>query len=140
MKKVLIATVSESTNTALSDALSQYEVHICTTGTDALKLLEDLQPDILILDFMLSAMDGLTVLRKSTFKPPTILARTNLITPTVMHAASKAGVQDLLIIPCTTRYIVDRLDALTEKSPSPEQAQGGVSIISSYIPSAGTKE
>ena len=105
---------------ALSEALPQYEVHICTTGTDVLKLLEALRPDILILDLMLPTMDGLTVLRSSTYKPHTILARTNLITPTVIHSAAKVGVQDLLLIPCTTRYIVERLNGLTEKIPSPE--------------------
>ena len=120
VRKILLATTDEATSTDLSNALFQYEVHICHTGTDALKLLETLRPDILILDLMLPAMDGLAVLRLSTFKPPTILARTNLITPTVVHSAAKAGVQALLLIPCTTRYIVERLNALTEKNPSPE--------------------
>ena len=119
MKKVLIATTCEATNTALSENLSQYEIHICSTGADALKLIETLRPDILILDLMLPYMDGLTVLRKSRFRPPIILARTNLITPAVLQTAAKLGVQDILLIPCTNRYIIERLKALTEKSPSP---------------------
>ena len=120
MRKILIATADKETSVDLSDTLFQYEVHICHTGTDALKLLETLRPDILVLDLMLPAMDGLAVLRLSTCKPPTILARTNLITPTVIHSAAKAGVQDLLLMPCTTRYIVERLNALIEKVPFPE--------------------
>lgn len=120
MRKILIATADEATSTDLSNALSQYEVHICSTGTDALKLLETLHPDILILDLMLPYMDGLTVLRKSKFRPRTTLARTNLITTAVLQFAADVGVQDLLLIPCTTRYIVDRLDALIGKFPSPE--------------------
>lgn len=120
MKKVLIATISEATNTALADALPQYEVHICTTGSEALELLETLQPDILILDLMLPTMDGLTVLRKSSFRPNTILACTNLISATVLQSAAAVGVQDILLIPCTIRYIIDRLDALTGKAPSLE--------------------
>lgn len=105
---------------ALSEVQSQHEVHICSTGTDALKLLETLQPDILILDLMLPYMDGLTVLRKSKFKPPIILARTNLINATVLQAAADVGVQDVLLIPCTIHYIVGRLNTLIEKAPSPE--------------------
>lgn len=120
VKKVLIATISEATNTALADALPQYEVHICTTGPEAIELLETLRPDILILDLMLPAMDGLTVLRKSSFRPSTILARTNLISATVLQSAATVGVQDILLVPCTIRYIIDRLDALIEKVPSPE--------------------
>ncbi|MBQ3529517.1 MAG: response regulator [Oscillospiraceae bacterium] len=120
MKKVLIATISEATNTALADALPHYEVHICTTGLEAIELLETLRPDILILDLMLPAMDGLTVLQKSSFRPSTILARTNLISATVLQSAAAVGVQDILLVPCTIRYIIDRLDTLTEKVPSPE--------------------
>ena len=120
VKKVLIATICDAANTALSEVLPQYEVHICTTGTDALKLIETLRPDILILDLMLPAMDGLTVLRKSGFRPPIILARTNLISPTILQSAADVGVQDILLIPCTVRYIVERLNALTENAPSPE--------------------
>ncbi len=118
MRKILIATTSEATSADLSKALSQYEVHICNTGTEALKLLETLQPDILILDLMLPTMNGLTVLRKSGFRPHIILALTNLVTATVLQSAAEVGVQDILLIPCTIRYIVNRLDALIEKAPS----------------------
>lgn len=118
MKKVLIATISEATNTALADALPQYEVHICTTGQEALELLETLRPDILILDLMLPAIDGFTVLRKSGFRPPIILARTNLISEYILQTAKSLDIRDVLLIPCTIRYLTKRLDALIEKVPS----------------------
>lgn len=120
MRKILIATADEAANTALSRALSQHDVHICSTGIDTLKMLEALQPDILILDLMLPAMDGLTVLRKTKFIPRTILARTNLITPAVWQSAADVGVQDIIIVPCTIRHIVEHWDALMEKAPSAE--------------------
>ena len=120
MRRMLIAITSEATSADLSNTLSQYEVHTCNAGTEALAMLEVLQPDILILDLMLPYMDGLTVLRISRFRPSTILARTNLITAFVLRSAAELNVQDVLLIPCTTRYIIDRLAALTEKAPSPE--------------------
>ena len=120
MRKILIATVSAATNAALLNSLSQCEGYTCSTGTEALAMLETVQPDILILDLMLPAMDGLTVLRKSRFKPQLILARTNLINVAVLQAAAEVGVQDIILIPCTIRYIAEHLDALTEKIPSPE--------------------
>ena len=120
MTKVLIATISEETNTDLAISLSRCEVHICNTGTEALVMLETMQPDILILDLMLPTMDGLTVLQKSRYRPRTILARTTLITAAVLQAAADVGVQDILLVPCTIRYIVDHLEALIEKAPSPE--------------------
>lgn len=118
MKKVLIATICKATSTALSNSLSRYEVHICSSGTDALHLIETVRPDILILDLMLPYMDGITVLRESKFRPPIILAQTNFISAAVLQAAAEVGVQDLLITPSTVRYIVDRLNTLTEKVPS----------------------
>lgn len=118
MKRILIATDDEATNTALSDTLSQYEVHICNTGIDALKMLETLQPDILILDLMIPTMDGLTVLRKSKFRPRAIVARTNLITADVLRSAADVGVQAITLVPCTIRHIIDLMDALIEKVPS----------------------
>lgn len=116
MKKVLIATTSEVTNADLSEALSQYEVHICSTGTEALAMIETMRPDILIIDLMLSFMDGLTVLRKTSFRPHIILARTNFISEPVLQSAANLGVQDMLLIPCTTRYTIMRLEALIEAS------------------------
>ena len=83
-------------------------------------MLEALRPDILILDLALPYMDGLTVLRRSGFRPPIILALTNIITPVVLQAAAAAGIQDMILIPCTVYYIKVRLEALIEKAPSPE--------------------
>ena len=120
MKKALIATICEATNVALSNLLTEYEVHTCSTATTALRLLETLRPHVLVLDLMLSEMDGITVLKKSNFRPPIILARTNLISRTVLQAAADVGVQDVLIIPCTPRYLADRLNKLTEEVPAPE--------------------
>ena len=120
MKKILIASASDVTNKELSKALSQYKVDICSTGTEALTMLELLQPDILILDLMLPAMDGLTVLQKTSVRPPIILARTNIISETVLQAAARVGVQDIILIPCTIRYIVNRLNALIKNCPSLE--------------------
>ncbi len=83
-------------------------------------MLETHRPDALILDLTLPVIDGLTVLRKSVFKPNIILALTNLATPAVVQAAADAGVQDMILIPCTIRHILEHLNALIEKAPSAE--------------------
>ena len=118
--KLLIAVKLEILADSLAASLHQYDIHICSTGTDALAMLETLQPEILLLDLSLPGMDGLTLLQKSQFKPKYILALTNLATPVVVQAAVDAGVQDMILIPCTIRHIVKHLDALTGKAPSAE--------------------
>lgn len=118
--KLLIAVKSEIIADALASALSMYDVHTCDTGPDALAILETHRPDALILDLTLPVIDGLTVLRKTSFRPHSILALTNLATPAVLQAAADEGVQDMILIPCTIRHIIEYLDSLIEKAPSTE--------------------
>lgn len=118
--KVLIAMATESLADLLAASLSQYDIHICRNGPDALTQTEALHPDILLLELALPGMDGITVLKKSTFKPPIILALTNLVTSAVLQAAADAGVQDMILLPCTVRHIIEHLNVLIEKAPSAE--------------------
>ena len=116
--KLLIAVKSEIIADFLASALSMYDIHICDTGPDALAMLETHRPDALILDLTLPVIDGLTVLRKTSFRPRIILALTNLASPAVLQAAADVGVQDMILIPCTIRHIIEHLNALIEKAPS----------------------
>lgn len=120
MWRVLIAMKSELLSGPLSAALCQHDVHTCSLGTDALAQIESLHPQILILDLMPPGMDGITLLQKSGYKPRIILALTNVLNQDVLAKAAAAGIQDVLLIPCTVPYILKRLNILTEKYPSAE--------------------
>lgn len=118
MSKLLIAIKSEILTDLLSSSLPKHGIHICHTGSDALEQIESLHPDALLLELMLPDIDGINVLRKSVYKPHTILALTNLASPAVLQAAADAGVQGIILIPCAVRHIIERLNALIEKAPS----------------------
>lgn len=118
--KLLIAVKSEIIADSLASALSMYDIHICDTGPDALAMLETHRPDALILDLTLPIVDGLTVLRKTGFRPRIILALTNLVNTAVLQAATDVGVQGIILIPCTIKHIIKQLNALIEKAPSAE--------------------
>ena len=118
--KLLVAVKSEIITDLLVSYLSMHDVHTCDTGTDALAMLKTHRPDALILDLALPVIDGLTVLRKTRFRPHIILALTNLATPAALQAAANAGVQDMILIPCTIHHIIEHLNALMEKAPSTE--------------------
>lgn len=81
-------------------------------------MLEKYRPDALILDLTLSVIDGLTVLRKTSFRPHTILALTTLASQPVLDAAAQAGVQDVVLLPCAFQHLMKHLNALIEKAPS----------------------
>lgn len=118
--KVLIAVASERLADLLASSLSLHTIHICHTGSDTLDQIQAFRPDVLLLELMLPGMDGLTVLRNSDYKPRMILALTNLASPGVLAEAAVAGVQDILLIPCSVRHILEHLNALMRKTLSPE--------------------
>lgn len=120
MAKLLIAARSESLSAALAEALTQYEVYSCHTGVDALALLESLRPDIFIVELLLPVTTGLTVLQESRYKPPVILALTNIAAENVLQAAVNTGAQDVILLPCRVRHIIVRLEKLIQKVPTPE--------------------
>ena len=115
--KLLIAVKSEIIADSLASSLSMHNVHACNTGTDALAMLETLQPEILLLDLSLPVIDGFTLLHRSRHKPKYILALTNFVAPAVLQAAAEAGVQNIILLPCTVRHIIELLNAQIKKPP-----------------------
>ena len=64
MWKVLIADASEQWREALETAMGQdYYVRTSPDGPRTLELAEQFEPDVLIMDLMLSGTDGLSVLK-----------------------------------------------------------------------------
>ncbi len=64
MKKVLIAVDSEIISEDLCDRLNTcFEVQCCHNGTDAICLIKDFRPDVLVIDLMLTELDGISVLK-----------------------------------------------------------------------------
>ena len=82
MRKLLIADCNEDYRAALAAALSsQYHVLCSRTGTEALALLYQEQPDIFLLDLMLPELDGLTLLERAYADNirPMVLAATPIL-------------------------------------------------------------
>lgn len=120
MAKLLIAVRSEILAAALADALTEYEVRVCHTGTEALAVLESQWPDILLVELSLPWGSGLSVLQETGHKPPVILALTNILGESILQAAADAGVQDMVLLPSTVPNILRHLAALMQKRPAPE--------------------
>lgn len=114
MEKLLIADTSTVFSETLTRALKNYyEVYSCTTGDEALHLVETLQPRVLIINLMLPYMDGLQVLRISQYKPPVILALTTNATNYVLQAVQDAGVDFVVMLPCTIQSMVSHVREIT---------------------------
>ena len=115
---VLIADNSEEFCTSLSAALQRTErFTVAGTANDgemAMKLLEEHRPDILVLDLMLSKKDGLSLLKSISGwdRRPAVVATSGFMTDYVASAAAGLGVAYLMLKPCDTQALVDRLEEL----------------------------
>ena len=115
---VIIADNSEDFCTGLTAALQQsggFQVlGTATDGEQALRLVTERRPNILVLDMMLSKRDGISVLKaiSGMDKRPVTLATSGFVTDYVSSAAANLGVRYLMLKPCDTSALVERLEEI----------------------------
>lgn len=113
MRKLLIAIDSEIFTEELKRALrSEFEIYTCSGGDDALQALGNIKPSALIIDFSLPVINGLEVLKQTSYTPPVIIALTNFISDHIVQEAQAAGVKALIRHPCTLNSIISCLDRI----------------------------
>ena len=114
-KRVLIADGSLEFCEKLRDKIRQTTglevVAIAQAGANAITLLEQLKPDLLVLDLMLPGRDGLSVLETAaqSDKLPTSLILSSFMTQYVSYMAEKLGIQYFLAKPCDEDLVCNRL-------------------------------
>ena len=116
--RVLIADGSEEFCCHLKNALQQLDgydvVGTVNDGEQTVRLLGELQPDILVLDLMLAKRDGISVLKfASTLeKRPMTLVTSGFVTDYVAAMAANLGAQYLMLKPCDMTALGDRLEEI----------------------------
>ena len=119
---VLIADNTEEFCTSLSTALKRSEgfeiIGIATDGEQAVRMVTERKPNILVLDMMLAKRDGISVLKSiSQLQPrPVVLATSGFVTEYVASAAANLGVQYLMLKPCDMSALVERLEEIRGNS------------------------
>ena len=112
---VIIADNSEEFCSSLSSALRQTKgfqvIATATDGEQVLRLVNERRPDVLVLDMMLPKRDGISVLKAiaAMDRRPRTLATSGFLTDYVSSAAAGLGVQYLMLKPCDTEAVVERL-------------------------------
>ena len=113
---VFIADSAEEFCSALSAALAQTDKFqvIGTTGDgkQAITLIQEKKPDILILDMMLPQRDGITILKaiSGMEKKPITLATSIFVSEYVAATAVGLGARYMMQKPCDISAIVERLE------------------------------
>ena len=112
--KVLIADGNEEFRTHLKEHIQNAagcEVITAGDGVQAVELVEQSRPDVLILDLMLSKLDGMGVLKaiQPMQKKPVTLVTASFITEYVSTMLTGYGVQYFMLKPYDFRTMTDRL-------------------------------
>lgn len=117
-KTVIIADNSSVFSTALSKKLKQHsELELIGTADDgeqAIRMIQQLKPDILVLDLLLTKQDGIAVLKEINRmeKRPKVIATSAFITDYVASAVANLGARYLMLKPCDVSSVVERLEML----------------------------
>ena len=94
-----------------------FEVFTANSGEDGIKKVRELNPDVLILDLMMSGVDGWGVcsaVRKFSTTPILILSA--LDTPGMVASALDAGADDYLIKPVPSSVLIAHLHNLARRA------------------------
>ena len=115
---VLIADSNEEFCSGLAAALNLTEgfqvVGVTSDGEQAIRQILQMKPDVLVLDLMLAKKDGIAVLKAiaTMDKRPVTLATSGFITDYVASAAAGLGARYLMLKPCDTSALIERLEEI----------------------------
>ena len=137
----IIADNAEEFCTGLTNALQRSEgfriLGTANDGEQAVRMVTDRKPDILVLDMMLAKKDGIGVLKAiSTMeRRPVVLATSGFITDYVASAAASLGVHYLMLKPCDMTALVERLEEVRggQKQYAPNVRHSGKPNIESMV-------
>ncbi|HEX9367532.1 MAG TPA: response regulator [Vicinamibacterales bacterium] len=91
------------------------------TGTQAIASAMEILPDILLTDYVLPDIDGLTIARRLKADPRTagirILMVTGYSTPELQRRAFEAGVERVLLKPCLPQEVMREVARTLARAP-----------------------
>lgn len=100
----------------IGKAIAEHEgmqlVGVANDGEEAIRMVERLKPDVLVLDLMLAKRDGLAVLRcvNKMDKRPMVIATSRFITDYVASSAANLGCRYLMLKPCDEYALIERIE------------------------------
>src|SRR5579864_8694541 len=127
--RVLVVEDDEHVRDAVARALRYegYDVHTAVDGNDALLRVDDVSPDVIVLDVLMPGSDGLEVCRRlrerGDHTPVLMLTARHEVTDRV--AGLDAGADDYLVKPFALDELLARLRALLRRT----SISGGADLL-----------
>jgi CheY-like chemotaxis protein len=98
------------------------QVHTCNNGAAALKLINELKPDLLVSDYQMPVMDGFTLAKQLTDSPATqylpiimLTARGHKLSPSDLL---KTNIREVVSKPFSGRGLVATAEEVLQESAS----------------------
>lgn len=140
--KIVLTDTDEDARGMLKDALERTRrftvVGSAGDGNEALGLIQETQPDMLVLDMILPGLDGLGILRRLDGRNrPTVLAISSIATQEVVAEAGRLGIAMFISKPYNENALVENLSRLAEKNESPLHMPGLEELVTSIIHEVG---
>ena len=116
-KKVLVADGSEEFRRMLCDMLDGEEDLLVAgqtgDGEELLRLVREQHPDVVVMDLLLTGMDGLEVLGKLGDVRPRVLMLSAFANSSLAEQVASAGADYCMLKPCRLTAVVERVRLLT---------------------------
>lgn len=96
-------------------------------GEEAVRLVGELQPDVLVMDVVLARMDGLEVLRavKDMVQRPRVLVLSGFVRGNTAELAAENGADYYMMKPCKTSTVMERIRQMASQIQPEDEAQRG---------------
>lgn len=136
MHKLLIAEGNEEYRLALTEALgSRYRILCCESGKEALELLRRESPDLVVMDVMLTELDGITMLERAAKEglSPRVLLTTSFLTDYVLLSAERLGICYVLRKPCSMEALTARIQDICTNPPAPSRTRDPKHLAQEYL-------
>lgn len=120
---LMIADNSDEFRQALDEALSDaYNIVQCCSGKQALEVAVEVKPEIVVLDLMLTELDGITLLHgiRDAGLRPMVVAVIRFFNDYVQETAQELGIGYVMRKPCDPSAVSQRVRDLTKRlNPRP---------------------
>lgn len=143
--RILLVDADDDFRSLLTEAIAQEkDLEVCGNtddGEEALQLLNELQPDVLLMDLVTSKIDGLELLQRINGKEgrkPTILVLSGFIRGGVVNQAAEWGADYFMMKPCHTDKVIERVRQLRQGgSLQPAKHQSLETLVTAVIHEIG---
>ena len=126
LKKIVLADASEEFRRMLADMMENEPdlavVGQTGSGEELLELIARHRPDVVVMDLMLTGMDGLEVLEQLGSGRPRVLVLSAFSTPSLSEQIVQYGGDYCMLKPCRAQTVIERTRRLTA-APSLEDVR-----------------